>query len=279
MNIKHLDKLKIVDFFKNDELPCIVREMHDAPSNAVIAMHDHEFSELVIVAAGSLNHIHTKGTIRLIAGDFFVIHPGERHGYAEMLPGTKVFNLLYHHNEQPPSLMLANLPLMAALFPQDTKAIHASILGHIQSAAMPHLVELIKSIQKEGKSRRILRHAICTHLFSTILLYLSRAMRTVPTVPTVSIQKEIDFITRNLNRKITLKELCTISGKSVSTLSRDFRKAVGKSPGDYIIAMRIAKARDLLSRTTLSLGEIATLLGFCSASHLTHTLATHQHHS
>ena len=279
MGIKHLDKLKIVDYFKNDELPCVVREMHDEPRNTVIAMHDHEFSELVIVAEGSLNHIHARETVRLTAGDFFVIHPGERHGYAELEPGTRVFNLLYRHTEQPPSLMLANLPLMTALFPQDPQAIHAFTLGHIPTTAMQHLIELIKSIRKEEKSRRILRHAICTHLFSTILLYLSRAMRTVPTVPTASIQKEIEFITKNLDRKITLTELCSISGKSVSTLSREFRKAVGKSPGDYIIALRLVKAKELLSRTTLSLGEIAALLGFCSASHLSRTLTAHQHHS
>ena len=55
----------------------------------------------------------------------------------------------------------------------------------------------------------------------------------------ISVQKEIDFIAVNLNRKITLGELCNISGMSASTLHREFRKALGKSPGDYILSMRI----------------------------------------
>lgn len=275
MGIRHLDKLKIADYFKRNGLPCVVREMHDIPGNTEIAMHDHEFSELVIVASGSLKHIHARGTVRLSTGDFFVIHPGERHGYAEMLPGTLVFNLLYHHDEQPSSLLLADLPLMTALFPRDPKAVHASTLGRIPSVSLPFIMELIKSIKKEETSRSILRQAVCSHLFSTVLLYLSRTLRMIPAVSPITIQREIDFIAKNLDSRITLKDLCSISGKSVSTLSREFRKEVGKSPGDYIINLRIAKAKDLRSRTSLSLGEIASLLGFCSASHLSRTLAAH----
>ena len=42
------------------------------------------------------------------------------------------------------------------------------------------------------------------------------------------VQKEIDFIAGNLDRKITLGELCTVSRKSASTLHREFRKAAGR---------------------------------------------------
>ena len=55
--IKHHEKLRNDAYFKGSALPCIVREMREAPSNAFVAMHDHEFSELVIVASGNNQHI------------------------------------------------------------------------------------------------------------------------------------------------------------------------------------------------------------------------------
>jgi len=48
-SIKHHEILGDDDYFRGGALPCVVREMRDAPSNAFIAMHDHEFSELVII--------------------------------------------------------------------------------------------------------------------------------------------------------------------------------------------------------------------------------------
>ena len=88
--IKHNEILRNDDYFKGGELPCIVREMRDAPSNAFVAMHDHEFSELVIVASGKISHIHADKTDRLSKGHFFVIHPGEQHGYAKLAPKTVI---------------------------------------------------------------------------------------------------------------------------------------------------------------------------------------------
>ena len=86
------------------------------------------------------------------------------------------------------------------------------------------------------------------------------------------VQKEIDFIAKNLSRKITLDELCGVSGKSARTLHREFRKAIGKSPGDYIIDMRIAKAKTLLGRKGSTLKKVAAKTGFCSSAHLSRTL-------
>ena len=86
------------------------------------------------------------------------------------------------------------------------------------------------------------------------------------------VQKEIDFIAKNLSRKITLDELCGVSGKSARTLHREFRKAIGKSPGDYIIDMRIAKAKVLLGRKGSTLKKVAAKTGFCCAAHLSRTL-------
>ena len=275
--IKHLEKLKSDAYFKDNALPCIIREMREAPSNAFVAMHDHEFSELAIVASGKISHIHADRTDKLSKGDFFVIHPGEQHGYAELAPKTVVFNVLYHCERPPVPLTICGFPLMDELFPKDPASVRASTLGRVSRTNLQAVLHLIEMIRREEHSEQPMRHAVCESLFASLLMLLARSTQTAKTsARSCPVQKEIDFIAGNLNHKITLGELCAVSGKSASTLHREFRKAVGKSPGDYVIDMRVAKARALRNTTSLPLGKIASETGFCNASHLSRTLSAHK---
>jgi AraC-like DNA-binding protein len=271
--IKHNEILRNDDYFKGGELPCIVREMRDAPSNAFVAMHDHEFSELVIVASGKISHIHSDRTDKLSKGDFFVIHPGERHGYAQLAPKTVVFNVLYHRERPPLPLSVLGFPLMDEIFPEDPATVHANTLGRVKRSNLTAVLRLIDLIRREEHLDQPLRRTTCESLFMSLLLLLARSTQRVSVPSRESlVQKEIDFITKNLSRKITLGELCGVSGKSARTLHREFRKAVGKSPGDYIIDMRIAKAKTLLGRKGSTLKKVAAKTGFCSSAHLSRTL-------
>ena len=272
MAIRHLERLKRLVYFKDTDIPCVVREMHDAPSNDVIAMHDHEFSELAIIASGSLNHIYSGGTVRLSAGDFFVIHPGERHGYAELARQTVVFNLLYRRDNPPPALLVSGCPLIPSVFPGHATTVKADKLGHVPRPDMPVLVNLIKAVKREETGYRPLRRETCAALFLSLLLLLARAMKQDVVGEQSAIQGEIDFIGQNYERKITLSELCAVSGKSISTLSREFKKNLGRGPGDYIIELRLAKARELLTLPGRTLESTAAQTGFCNASHLLRTL-------
>ena len=226
--IKHLEKLRSDAYFKDDALPCIVREMREAPSNTFVAMHDHEFSELVIVAAGKISHIHADRT-------------------------------------------------MNEFFPTNHAEVRAKTLGRVPAKSLPAVIQLINLIRREEHSEQPMRRVVCESLFVSLLMQLVRSAQSAcSALQDCPVQKEIDFIAGNLNRKITLGELCAVSGKSASTLHREFRKAVGKSPGDYIIDMRIAKARTLLGRKGNTLRKVAAKTGFCCASHLSRALSSHK---
>lgn len=51
------------------------------------------------------------------------------------------------------------------------------------------------------------------------------------------------------------------------TLTRRFKKATGKTPIEYVHALRIEKARDLLERFSLPVEEIATRVGYADVSY------------
>ena len=46
-----------------------------------------------------------------------------------------------------------------------------------------------------------------------------------------------------------------------------FRESFGLPPHQYVLARRLAKARELLAGGDLPLGEVALMCGFASASH------------
>ncbi len=279
MKIKHLEHLEDDAYFGEVTLPCVVREMRYAPSNEVVAMHDHGFSELVIVASGSLKHIHATGTERIAPGDFFVIHPGERHGFAEFAKGALVFNVLYHADSPPPALMFSGSPLVPLLFPSESGPEKARTLGRVPRSAMKDIVSLVKAIRGEVSSRRPLRHEVCASLFATLTLQLARHMNETVRDPSSSIHAELDFIAQNFARKITIGELRSVSGLSTRALYSEFRKICGKTPWEYVTDMRVAKAEALLAQTKMKLEEVAAKTGFCGASHLSRTLRAHRKNS
>ena len=76
------------------------------------------------------------------------------------------------------------------------------------------------------------------------------------------IRAVIDFMEANLRRKISLGDMADIARLSPSHLSRLFKIQTGYSPGEYLIRIRVEKARELLRRGTLSVKEVMALAGF-----------------
>ncbi len=76
------------------------------------------------------------------------------------------------------------------------------------------------------------------------------------------------FIDSHLAEPLPLDRLCETCGKvSQQYLCRVFKNQTGMTLGDYILSRRLAKAKDLLAHTELSVSEIAAQSGFGSDSY------------
>ncbi|MGD9659948.1 MAG: GlxA family transcriptional regulator [Porticoccaceae bacterium] len=71
----------------------------------------------------------------------------------------------------------------------------------------------------------------------------------------------------NFSRKVSLPLLAGQFGMSIRTFNRRFKQALGQTPGEYIRALRLNHARDLLQKTNLSILEVAGLSGYQDISH------------
>ncbi len=86
-------------------------------------------------------------------------------------------------------------------------------------------------------------------------------------LPYPEIYNAIDFIRRNYTEKIHIGKLAEMSGLSVSSFERQFKKHFKMTPIKYIRRMRINEACNELISTHKSMSEVALDAGFCDQSY------------
>jgi AraC family transcriptional regulator, transcriptional activator FtrA len=79
-----------------------------------------------------------------------------------------------------------------------------------------------------------------------------------------------DWIRANLADDLSIMRLAARVGMSERTFLRRFNAATGTTPADWIIAARLARARELLEATDLAIERVATDSGFGTADTLRH---------
>lgn len=76
-----------------------------------------------------------------------------------------------------------------------------------------------------------------------------------------------DYVEQHIEQPLSLGELAALCNLSEYHFARMFRESFGLPPHQYLLARRLAKARQLLRFGELPLGQVALLCGFASASH------------
>jgi transcriptional regulator GlxA family with amidase domain len=77
-----------------------------------------------------------------------------------------------------------------------------------------------------------------------------------------------------LDRPLVLRELADRESMSVRTFTRRFREEVGVSPGQWLVAQRVERARGLLESSDLSVDQVAREAGFGTAASMRQHLQT-----
>ena len=81
------------------------------------------------------------------------------------------------------------------------------------------------------------------------------------------IEKAVDYICDNLDKKLTLSSLSATVNLSPSFFHKVFRSVTGGNVGDFITSRRMEKAKELLIEENLSVDEITFRCGFSSRAY------------
>lgn len=83
-----------------------------------------------------------------------------------------------------------------------------------------------------------------------------------------------DYLQTHLADEHSVESLAAFTGMSPRTFLRRFEAATGSTPARWLLNVRLTRSRDLLESSTLSIDEIAELVGFGSAATLRHHFRT-----
>lgn len=108
-------------------------------------------------------------------------------------------------------------------------------------------------------------HAAMGHIISndlyTNMLNLPKARESE------QIKQVLHYIHSNYGEKITLNDLAQLSGMSVQSLCRTFKREMGTTIVEYLNTYRIYEATLLLRRSSLSINTISAMCGFETTSY------------
>jgi AraC family transcriptional regulator len=82
------------------------------------------------------------------------------------------------------------------------------------------------------------------------------------------LSKAIDFMQASLEESIDLPAIAAVTGLSPSHFARQFRTTIGVAPHQYLMRLRIDRAKRLLRETNTHLVDIALGCGFANQEHL-----------
>jgi len=82
-------------------------------------------------------------------------------------------------------------------------------------------------------------------------------------------------VEENIMNSLSVQQLATLSGRSVSSFRRDFMAIYNMPPSQWIRLKRLEKAKELLQGTTMTITDICYTLGFEHIAHFSKLFKTH----
>lgn len=248
-----------------DTLPLEVRHEREHGS---MELHTHDFSELVIVRHGSGTHLLPEGEYAIGAGDVFVLHGDQAHGYWDTA-SLELVNILFRMDQL--SLILRDvesLPGYHALFTlepaqrrHDGFGSRLRLTSEQQYKIDDRLNEWLLEQKAQAAGWQFASVAHFMLVISDLCRFYSQAedpaAKSLLRLGTV-----LGHMHRHYAEPITLDDLAAIGNMSRRTLTREFTRALGISPINYLIHERVNRARDLLQDSRISITEAAYQVGF-----------------
>jgi AraC-like DNA-binding protein len=119
---------------------------------------------------------------------------------------------------------------------------------------------------------------LVTGLFMQLVVTLSRLFSDTlhpPVVALLELERLLNDLAARLDEEVSLGELARRAGMSPSTLLRRFRTATGYAPMEYLIRLRLDRARELLATTNRRITEVAFETGFRDSNYFARRFRQH----
>lgn len=178
-----------------------------------------------------------------------------RHGRPDGPPDVRLFGGYFVFESPDAALLVALLPAMV----------------HIRG--VPRLSVLVRLVGEEASQQNPGRDLVLARLVEVLLIEALRAIQGQDAPPGLlrgladaRVAEALRRMHGDPERSWTVADLAGEAGMSRSAFFDRFTRAVGLRPMEYLLAWRMAVAKDLLRRRDIALDEVARRVGYGSAN-------------
>lgn len=278
MKPRKIPVLPCSTFLPDADFPFAIRQN---TRHGSIDLHAHEFVELVLIRRGQATHFSADCEYPIRAGDVFVIHTDQAHGY-RVSRDFELVNIMYRPEAFPiDQAALARLPGFRVLFSLEASDRRAFGFGahlHLAPDDRARIQNLIAAIDREMTATPPGYQSLVGGLFTQLTVHLSRLYAEPPHPPVAAlleIEPTLDYLRQSFDQDLKLDDLANRAGLSVSTLLRRFRTATGSSPVEFLLNLRLERAREILSTTDRRITDVAFDSGFRDSNYFTRRFKRH----
>ena len=261
------------DLFPEDGCPIALRTIQgDLPvqheGDLTDIRHTHDFSELIIITAGSGDHWINGVSYPVTAGDIFLIQGNSEH-YFQKRHHLEMFNIMFDDSYLREHLhSLRSLSGFNAFFlfePTYRRSHKFKSRLHIAPETMRPLKSELQRMLDESKEERPGADLILLAKALEIFVFISReySRNKNPMARSLCRLGElISLLEKRYKERWTIARISRIVSMAPSTLLPIFKRVTGYSPIDYLLRVRLSKAAELLLQTETPISGIALECGF-----------------
>jgi AraC-like DNA-binding protein len=152
----------------------------------------------------------------------------------------------------------------------ETQALRIAQLSTAETERLSALLN--NAIEANGRQKHA---AHIVHALFSYCVYLLDTLQNTDVLPNATAQNDIpplvlkivDYLHEHYADKLTLQTISDNFFVSKATLLYNFKKYTNCSPIDFLLNIRLTKAKEWLSKSELSVNEIAERCGFSSANY------------
>ena len=251
------------DYYYHDKHIFRLGYANSIKAHPPLDMHGHgSMMEFVYVEKGSQVY-HTGGIDYTVSqGNVFFTRPYEIHNTG-------------HHPEEISGIyfLIVDIALLKELGIFLTPEEYTSVLrlweniSHRVYKPSPSLHSALKRLMSCFDIRDLHFDSRIRNTLSEVMLALSTPQYATIGKQAGRVKRSLEYIHTHIDEMITVSALATVEHMSVSAFNKAFVKAKGATPGEYMLKCKIERAKELLSKTDLSVTDIAYKLGFSSSQY------------
>lgn len=232
-------------------------------------IHDHDYVEIAYILSGKGKYYVDGNEYDVTAGDLVICNPGIKHTHIISNPKEPTIEFISGFTD----FHFMNMAPNSIELPDNKHILHTT--GELKQEIAKHCYAMIAEKESQQLGRYFMLKA---HLMQIILMVIREILDVDKTDQkscnfetynkNYVVNRIITYLNENYEHKISLEQIAHNMYLSPVYISKIFKEETGESPINYLIKIRLEKAREiLLNSNSGSIKSIANQVGYDDVYH------------